>query len=288
MTITLKNYGVAPATAISGSAHVADHRRHRRAAEQGDVRESGAARLGRQRRFVAVHDDHRRRVSRRGELHVRRDATPAARDRCRRRSAVPIGVTTFSVTKNLDGSTPASVTGVVGSTGVQNFRLNRQDAASVCGVQKPAPPISAGRRTRRPALRRLRAHDLRLQHAVVRVGHLQRPELDQHVQRRVRADVQPGRHHPELQGRSGRFELRPADVFVRSAGRQQPVCDRRARRAGARRPVQQPVHADRVQRLPRVVRSAEPSADRASEERHRSREQHVRRRRLDRRRLVGP
>ena len=43
------------------------------------------------------------------------------------------------------------------------------------------------RRTRRPAFRRLCAHDLRLQHALVCVGHLQRPELDQHVQRRVRA-----------------------------------------------------------------------------------------------------
>jgi hypothetical protein len=57
--------------------------------------------------------------------------------------AVPIGVTTFSVTKNLDGSAPGSTTGVVGSTGLQNFRLNRQDTASVCGAQKPTPPISS-------------------------------------------------------------------------------------------------------------------------------------------------
>ncbi len=55
--------------------------------------------------------------------------------------SVPIGVTTFTITKNLDGTAPPSSAGVVGSTGIQNFRLNRQDTASVCGAQKPTPTI---------------------------------------------------------------------------------------------------------------------------------------------------
>ena len=141
MTITLKNYGVAPATPFR-PAHLAYDRRHRRAAEQGDVRQSCAARFGRQRRFIAVHHDYRRRVSRRGNFTFAATYT-GGMGPLSQAFVVPIGVTTFSVTKNLDGSTPGSVTGVVGSTGVQNFRLNRQDAGSICGVQKPAPPVSA-------------------------------------------------------------------------------------------------------------------------------------------------
>src|SRR5262245_40750081 len=39
---------------------------------------------------------------------------------------VPIGVTTFRITKDLDGSTPPSLAAVVGSTGTQHFRLNRE------------------------------------------------------------------------------------------------------------------------------------------------------------------
>jgi len=56
---------------------------------------------------------------------------------------VPIGVTSFSITKKLDGTTAPSLPGVVATAGIQNFRLNRQDTGSVCGAQKPAPPISA-------------------------------------------------------------------------------------------------------------------------------------------------
>jgi hypothetical protein len=56
---------------------------------------------------------------------------------------IPIGVTSYTITKNLDGTTPPSAPGVVGSTGTQNFRLNRQDTASVCGALKPPPPISS-------------------------------------------------------------------------------------------------------------------------------------------------
>ena len=58
--------------------------------------------------------------------------------------AVPIGTTTFSITRALDGSAPPSFPSVVGSAGTQNFRLNREGAGSVCGAQKPPPPISAG------------------------------------------------------------------------------------------------------------------------------------------------
>jgi len=143
MTITLKNYGVAPATHISGSltsptagvtvalpnsSTFADLAPLASAANGGpllfttttDVGCPGAANFT----FAASYTG---------------GAGPLSQA-----FLVPIGVTTFSVTKNLDGSTPGSAAGVVGSTGVQNFRLNRQDTASVCGAQKPAPPISAG------------------------------------------------------------------------------------------------------------------------------------------------
>jgi subtilase family protein len=56
--------------------------------------------------------------------------------------AVPIGITSFTITRNLNGTTPPSFPSVVGSTGTQNLRLNRQDTASVCGAHKPAPPAS--------------------------------------------------------------------------------------------------------------------------------------------------
>src|SRR5207247_8631183 len=56
---------------------------------------------------------------------------------------VPIGHTTFTTTKALNGLTPASAPNLVGATGVQGFRLNRQDSASVCGALKTPPPISA-------------------------------------------------------------------------------------------------------------------------------------------------
>jgi len=142
MTITLKNYGVAPATHIAGSltspttgvtvavpngSTFADLAPLASAANNGpllfttttDVGCPGAANFT----FAASYTG---------------GGGPLSQG-----FVVPIGVTTFSVTKNLDGSTPGSAAGVVGSTGVQNFRLNRQDSASVCGAQKPTPPISS-------------------------------------------------------------------------------------------------------------------------------------------------
>jgi hypothetical protein len=142
MTITLKNYGVAPATSISGvltsptsgvavalpnGSAFANLAPLASGANSGsllftttaDVGCPGAANFN----FVANYTG---------------GAGPLSQA-----FFVPIGVTTFTVTKNLDGSTPGSAPGVVGSTGVQNFRLNRQDTASVCGAQKPPPPISA-------------------------------------------------------------------------------------------------------------------------------------------------
>jgi hypothetical protein len=56
---------------------------------------------------------------------------------------VPIGITTFTISRALDGSSPPSFPSVAGSAGTQNFRLNREGIGSVCGAQKPAPPISA-------------------------------------------------------------------------------------------------------------------------------------------------
>jgi subtilase family protein len=55
---------------------------------------------------------------------------------------VPVGITSFSITRRLDGTAPPSFPGIVGATGTQNVRLNRQDTASVCGALKTPPPIS--------------------------------------------------------------------------------------------------------------------------------------------------
>ena len=143
MTITLKIYGVAPATAISGSltsptngVTVALPNRSTFA----DLAPLASAANGSPLLFTTTTD-----VGCPGAAGFTFAANyTGGRGPLSQSFVVPIGVTTFSVTRNLDGSTPSSSTGVVGSTGLQNFRLNRQDSASVCGAQKPAPPISAG------------------------------------------------------------------------------------------------------------------------------------------------
>jgi hypothetical protein len=56
---------------------------------------------------------------------------------------VPVGPAPFySITTKLDTVPPPASAGVTTATGVQNFRLNRQDTGSVCGSLKPPPPIS--------------------------------------------------------------------------------------------------------------------------------------------------
>src|SRR5581483_11865022 len=57
--------------------------------------------------------------------------------------SIPIGISHYTVTRRLDGTIPSPSPGVATATGKQNFRLNRQDTASVCGAQKPTPPVSA-------------------------------------------------------------------------------------------------------------------------------------------------
>ncbi len=56
---------------------------------------------------------------------------------------VPIGVTSYRVSKALDGTTAVASAGVTTATGVQAFRLNRDSIPSVCGVQKPPPVLAA-------------------------------------------------------------------------------------------------------------------------------------------------
>jgi hypothetical protein len=50
--------------------------------------------------------------------------------------SVPIGATTFSITRKLDGTTPPPSPGVTTSAGLQVGRLFRDGVASVCGTQK--------------------------------------------------------------------------------------------------------------------------------------------------------
>ena len=55
---------------------------------------------------------------------------------------VPIGVTSYRITKKMDGSAPIASAGVVTATGVQTSRLNRDSIASTCGAQKPTPTLA--------------------------------------------------------------------------------------------------------------------------------------------------
>jgi len=56
---------------------------------------------------------------------------------------VPIGLTSYSITKNLDGTVPPPSAGVSTATGIQNFRLFRDNIASTCGSQKATPALAA-------------------------------------------------------------------------------------------------------------------------------------------------
>jgi hypothetical protein len=56
---------------------------------------------------------------------------------------VPIGLSSYRISKRLDGTTAALSPGVVPYTGLQAYRLNRDGIASTCGVQKATPPLAA-------------------------------------------------------------------------------------------------------------------------------------------------
>ena len=241
MTITLKNYGVAPATAISGSLTsptsgvtvALPNSRRSRISRRWPRRPTAARCCSRPRPMSGVPAPRTSRSPR---------ATPVAPDRCRRRSRYRLASPRSASPRTSTAPRLASATGVVGSTGVQNFRLNRQDAASVCGVQKPAPPISAGGG---PGARRYDAYAFTTcgfstpscasvtfsgPNSINMFSAAYAPTFNP-------ADITQNYKADPAVSSSG-----AADLLVRSAGRQQPVRDRRARRAGARRTVQQSVH----------------------------------------------
>ena len=92
MTITLKNYGVAPATAISGLLSSPGTGVTVATPNKATFPNLPPARVGRQRRTVAVHDDRRRRLSRSSELHFVANYTGGTGP-LPQPFAVPIGVT---------------------------------------------------------------------------------------------------------------------------------------------------------------------------------------------------
>jgi hypothetical protein len=141
IAITLKNYGVAPATSIAGSLTTPGPGVTLAAPTTVPFPDlpPGASATGGALRFTTSGD-----VGCPGAANFIFAASYAGGvDPLTQPFAVPIGVTTFSITRKLDGSTPPSFAGVVGSTGIQNVRLNRQDTGSVCGAQKPPPPVSS-------------------------------------------------------------------------------------------------------------------------------------------------
>jgi Subtilase family len=75
--------------------------------------------------------------------------------------AFPIGVRTITRAKELDGSTPLDSLGVTGASGVQNFRLNRDGIVSSCTEQKPTPTLAPANVVNGgPGLRRFDAYTI--------------------------------------------------------------------------------------------------------------------------------
>ena len=72
------------------------------------------------------------------------DATYVGGTALSQQLSVPLGLRTITVRKALDGTTPASAPGLVGATGVENFRLNRDGIVSACTAPKTTPTIAAG------------------------------------------------------------------------------------------------------------------------------------------------
>ena len=119
--------------------------------------------------------------------------------------SVPIGPPDFSITTTLDGVAPPVSPGVSTSAGVQDGRLNRNGIASACGAPK-AFPGTVGVGTPR-AFEAVLVPDLRNQRAVLRNGrHGQHADRGQPGALRldVSTVVQPCQHHDQLQGRPGR------------------------------------------------------------------------------------
>jgi len=56
----------------------------------------------------------------------------------------PLGLRTITVRKVLDGTAPPSAPGLVGATGIQNFRLNRDGIVATCTAPKATPTVAAG------------------------------------------------------------------------------------------------------------------------------------------------
>ena len=141
LLVTLKNYGVAPAAAISGSlssSSVGVTIGLPNVAAFPDLAPLASATSG-PLLFTTAAD-----FGCPGAANFTFAATYAgAATPLSQPFSIPIGVTSYSITRRLDGTSPPSSPGVAGTAGLQNFRLNRQDTASVCGALKPPPPISA-------------------------------------------------------------------------------------------------------------------------------------------------
>ena len=140
LLVTLKNYGVAPATAISGaltSSTAGITIALPNTAAFPDLAPLASATSG-PLLFTTASD-----FGCPGSAGFTFGVTYGGGGPLSQPFSIPIGVTSYTMTKRLDGTAPAASPGVIGSTGFQNARLNRQDTASVCGALKPPPPISA-------------------------------------------------------------------------------------------------------------------------------------------------
>jgi hypothetical protein len=143
LVVTLKNYGVAPATGIQalftsptpGITIAAPNARAfpDLAPMQAAVETSPS--------LITIGNE----VSCATAATFRVDATYVGGTALSQELSFPLGLRTITVRKALDGTTPSSIVpGVVGAAGIQNFRLNRDGVVSACTAPKATPTIAAG------------------------------------------------------------------------------------------------------------------------------------------------
>ncbi len=134
-TVTLKNYGVVPATAISAAlasptAGIAIARPN--AVDYPDLAPSASAPNTGGLLFMAASD-----FGCPGAATFVLNATYGGGGAPLSQAFVlPIGVSSYSVTRALDGTAPAASAGVVTTAGLQVGRLSRDGVVSACGAQK--------------------------------------------------------------------------------------------------------------------------------------------------------
>jgi hypothetical protein len=142
LSVSLANYGTASATAVTASLTTSTPGitiEQESSRDYGDIAPSSTSAA----RFIVftVASDFPCPGSARFTLKVNYGGGPSpTRDFV---LDVPIGLSSYRVSKKMDGHAAFSSPGVATSTDVQTVRLTRTGTASICGIQKPTPTREA-------------------------------------------------------------------------------------------------------------------------------------------------